>query len=84
MKFNRINYSDLIHNMKRFEIDLFDYAKHIITASEEGKGSLASMYCNEATGYINALRANDLISSEEFFQLSDYINHNYLDWSERN
>ena len=73
--FKRINYSDLISNMKQYEIDIFNYVKKMIEAECSGKSELAFMYSCEATGYLSCLLFNDFIDHNTFDLLSDYVNH---------
>lgn len=73
--FKRINYSDLIDNMKQYEIDIFNYVKNMIENDLSGESSLAFMYQNLATGYLTCLLYNNIIDSDAFDLLTDYVNH---------
>ena len=73
--FKRINYSDLIDNMKQYEIDIFNYVKNMIEADCDGDSRLAFMYQHEASGYLACLLFNNIIDSSAFDLLSDFVNH---------
>lgn len=77
MKFtiSYIPYSQLISNMKKYEVDVFNYVRKMIEADILGNYRLASTYENECHGYIVCLFANDIIDSDTFDLLSKYLSH---------